>query len=491
LGIIKKQSIQSTFYTYLGVGLGFLNSAILFPMLIDEEHLGMLYYLNSFTAIFAGLCSLGVPLIIIKLFPKLRDEKNSHSGFFSFVLLMTAIGILIGAIIYFSFGDWLISDKINDSNFHTFLIGFLILLVFRVASRNFDSYIRMLMNTVLGSFLENFLLKVVIFLALAVYWWIGGYDFVILFYIYVLALALPGIVSGAYVILNGETNLRLKYFRLATKNMAKEIWSLAGFGLLASLGGIVVLEIDRIMIGNMIDLSDIAIYSTSFFFGLFCSLPARGLKRISSVVLAEAWEKDDLQIIKDVYHKSSLNLFLIGVYLFLGVWMNIDYVFSLLPEAYSAGKTVILIIGIAQLFDLITGVNNEIITTSKYYKYTTYFLSILIVVAIVSNYLLIPIYGIEGAAAASFLSIVIFNLLKFIFLYRKLNYQPFNFKFLIIVLIGAFSYYGISTFLPVFENIYVGILITGSTLTIIYWIPVYFLKVSTDVNETIDKYIKK
>ena len=233
MGIIKKQSIQSTFYTYLGVGLGFLNSAILFPMLIDEEQLGMLYYLNSFTSIFAGLCSLGVPLIIIKLFPKLRNEKNSHSGFFSFVLLMSTVGILIGAIIYFSFGDWLISDKINLTDFSPFLVGFLVLLVFRVIARNFDSYIRMLMNTVLGSFLENFLLKAVIFFSLTVYWWIEGYDFIVLFYIYVLALALPGIVSGVYVIINGEANFRLKEFRQATINMSGEIWSLAGFGLLA------------------------------------------------------------------------------------------------------------------------------------------------------------------------------------------------------------------------------------------------------------------
>lgn len=491
MGIIKKQSIQSTLYTYLGVGLGFLNSAILFPRLLEEEHLGMLYYLNSFTAIFAGLCSLGVPLIVIKLFPKLRDEKGSHHGLFSFVLLMTLLGIILGVAIYFSLGDWLITDKSNIRDFSPFLIGFLVLLVFRVVSRNFDSYIRMLMNTVLGSFLENFLLKVIIFVSLAVCWWIKDYNFVILFYIYVLALALPGIVSVVYIIIKGEANLRLNEFRATTINMVNEIWSLAGFGLLATLGGIIVLEIDRVMIGNMIGPSEVAIYSTSFFFGLFCSIPARGLKRISTVILAEAWEKNDLQKVKDVYYKSSLNLFLFGVYLFLGVWLNIDYVLLLLPEVYSSGKMVILIIGIAQLIDLITGVNNEIITSSKYYKYTTYFISILIAVSVISNYLLIPIYGIDGAAVASLLSIVLFNLLKVTFLFRKLNYQPINFKFFLIILIGTLAYYGISIILPTFDNIYIAILITGSVLTLIYWVPVYLLKISSDVNETIDKFINK
>jgi O-antigen/teichoic acid export membrane protein len=491
LGIIKKQSIQSTIYNYLGVGLGFLNSAILLPILISEEQLGLLQFLNSSTSILAGLCTLGIPLISIKIFPRLRNDANAHNGYFSFLFLATLFGSIMGLAFYWGAGDWLISEKNNARFFTPFAITFSALLVLRVFAKNFDSFIRMLMNTVLGTFLENFLLKLVVFIALAYYWKINEYSFTILFFLYAFALSLPGIVSIIYIFIKGHFNLNLKAFNKASTGWRNEILTLSIYGFLGIFGSIIILEIDTIMVGNMLGLEHIAIYKTAFFFGLFCSIPARALRRISVVVLAEAWEKNDLETIKDVYHKSSLTLFLFGTYLFLGVWVNIDYVFQIIPASYAAGKMVILIIGMAQLVDLATGVNTEIIASSPYYKFATYFIAVLIVLVIALNYLLIPIFGIEGAATASLISLIIYNLLKFVFLQRKLNYQPLNYRILIIVLIAGFSLILTTSVLPTFENIYLGILITGSTLTLLYWIPAYLLKVSSDVNNTIDKFIKK
>jgi O-antigen/teichoic acid export membrane protein len=491
MGIIKKQSIQSTFYNYLGVGLGFLNSAILLPLLLSEEQVGLLFFLNSYTALFAGLCTLGIPLITIKIFPRLRDEDHDHNGFFSFLLFTTILGCLIGVSVFISTQDWLISEKNNASDFAPFAIAFVSLVVLRVFSKNFDSYIRMLMNTVLGTFLENFLLKLVVLIALAYYWLVNGYDFVILFYLYAFALAIPGIVSIGYVIIKGHVNLKLAAFNKVSRGWKKEILTLSIYGLLGTLGSIIILEIDTIMVSNMLGLKSAGIYKIAFFFGLFCSIPARALRRISVVVIAEAWEKNDLDTIKDVYHKSSLTLFLFGVYLFLGVWVNLDYVLQILPSAYADGKIVILIIGIAQLIDLVAGVNTEIIASSPYYKYTTYFIALLIVLVIILNYLLIPLYGINGAALASMLSLAAYNLLKFFFLKQKLNFQPINYKSLVIVIIAGFSLAVTTYSLPVLENIYMGILLTGSMLTVLFWIPVYFLKVSEDINQTIDKYLKK
>ena len=490
MGIIKKQSIQSTLYTYLGVGLGFLNTGVLLPLFLSPEKVGLLAFLSSFTNLFASVCTLGIPLITIKVFPKFRSEKDNNHGFFSFVLIMTLIGALIGLLFFFLFENHLFSEKNTAQQFQPFIYGFVILFILRLVFRNFDSLIRMLLNTVLGSFLENFALKLIITITLGIYWWVNGYSFVILFYIYVFALAFPGIISTLYLLSKGHFNFKIKKFKTKASSLYRDIATLGLFGLLGTLGGIVVLEVDRIMISNMLGLEHTAVYSIAFFFGLFCTVPAKALKRIASVVIAEAWEKGDVQTIKEVYHKSSLNLFLFGVYLFLGIWMNIDYVLQILPETYSNGKVVILIIGTAQLIDLITGVNTEIIGTSKHYKYITYFISILIVLVVISNFFLIPIYGINGAALASLLSIIVFNLMKFIFLYRVLNYQPLNYKFFFILLIAGLASTIVYYALPTFQNIYLGILITGSTLTVVYWIPVYLLKVSSDVNETIDKYLK-
>lgn len=491
MGIIKQQSIQSSIYNYIGVGLGFLNSAILLPLLLSEEQLGMLSFLNSLSSIIAALCTLGTPLVTLKLFPHYRNASNQNNGFFSYTLIMTLTGAFLGIIGYWLSQDYLLSDNNSAKGYTPFVLGFSAILIFRIVFRNFDGYIRMLFNTVLGSFLENLLLKLCIFIALAIYWWLNGYDYSILFYLYSFALSLPGIVSIVYLALAKDKSLNLSLFMSASKGLGKEILSISVYGLLGTLGVLVVVEIDAVMIGNMLSLEHTAIYKTSFFFGTFCSIPSRALKRISVVMASEAWKNNDLESIKKLYQKSSLNLFLFGTYLFLGVWINLDYVYEILPDAYASGRMVILIIGVSQLFDLITGVNSEIISSSKHYKFTTYFICLLIILAISFNYLLIPSLGIDGAALASLLSIIIYNISKLIFLYWKIKIQPFTISILKIIGIACICFLIPDNILPQLENIYLGILIKGGLLTILFWTLAYFLKVSEDINQTIDKTLKK
>ena len=43
------------------------------------------------------------------------------------------------------------------------------------------------------------------------------------------------------------------------------------------------------------------IYYTLFYYGIFVSIPARPLKRISTAVLAEAWKNNDILKKKNLY----------------------------------------------------------------------------------------------------------------------------------------------------------------------------------------------
>ena len=57
--------------------------------------------------------------------------------------------------------------------------------------------------------------------------------------------------------------------------------------------GSVVIYIDQLMINNMISLSAVGVYGTFFFAARLLVIPSRGINRISVVVLAESWKRDD------------------------------------------------------------------------------------------------------------------------------------------------------------------------------------------------------
>ena len=79
-------------------------------------------------------------------------------------------------------------------------------------------------------------------------------------------------------------------------------------------------------------------------------------------------------------------------------------------DSYSTGIFVVFTIGISKYFDLILGNNNAIIFNSKYYKAVLFLGLLLAFLAISLNMIFIPIYGINGAAIATLISITLYSL---------------------------------------------------------------------------------
>jgi O-antigen/teichoic acid export membrane protein len=239
-----------------------------------------------------------------------------------------------------------------------------------------------------------------------------------------------------------------------------------------------------LMIGALLDLEQVAFYTLAFYIGSVIKVPGKSIVSISVPLLAKAWEEQNFKQIQTIYSKSSINQLIVGGLFFLCVWINIDAVFSILPEKFSHGKWVVLYIGLAQLFNVASGVNGSIIVNSKYYKYDLITNILLVIFTVISNYILIPKYGINGAAMATALSVFLFNLIRLILIKVKMGLQPFSLKTLYTVLI-LLGVYGISIYLPLSGNLYVDI-IWKTFVVVAIFIPLLLaLELSEDINKMV------
>jgi O-antigen/teichoic acid export membrane protein len=143
---------------------------------------------------------------------------------------------------------------------------------------------------------------------------------------------------------------------------------------------------------------DVGVYEPMFLFGVIVSIPSKHLRNASVSKISEFVAKNDLKELGILYKRLGTNMLLIGGGLFLGILVNMAFIYSLLPSDYGNTYYVVLFIGIAQLIDMITSVNFEIIASSKLYRYNTYIVVFSILIAILFNIVFIPLYGIEGAA---------------------------------------------------------------------------------------------
>jgi O-antigen/teichoic acid export membrane protein len=211
---------------------------------------------------------------------------------------------------------------------------------------------------------------------------------------------------------------------------------------LATAASTLIMKIDSIMVSSMISLEANAIYTIAFSMALVIELPRRAISQVVMPVVADHFAKDNLSEINVLYKQVSNRQLYVCILLFIGIWANIDAIYAFVPnkEIYISGKWVVFLIGLGKLFDVAFSINSEILVFSKYYRFNLILTITMSALIIALNYLMIPIYGIEGAAGASAIVMLLFNLVKYLFLKRKLRLEPFSKETLKILGVGILTF---------------------------------------------------
>lgn len=488
MGEIGRQTIKGLGYIYIGVLVGFVTTALIFPHVLKTEEIGVLSLLVSYSQLIAVAGNLGFVSVVTRLFPYFKDRDQQHNGMVFLILVVSVLGFFISGVIYYFIEILFIAPNVDNQLFTQYSWYVYPLSLFTILFSQFDAYSRALGNAVTGSLIKEVSQRLLILLS------IGGYvllplvqysEFVAM---YVGAFCSSGLLIILFLIKKGEffVRPRLKFLR---KNLRKVMVSVSVFGILGGFGNVVVQRVDSIMISNYLDLSLTGIYTTTFFFGAVILIPSRALNRISSTIIAQALKDKDLKRIDSVYKKSSLNQFILGVLCFVGIWGNIDNCFQILPKEFEAGKYVIFFIGLANVINLSVGVNFQLIQLSKFYRYVTYFLLVFCGLVVVTNLIFIPTFGITGAALASFASVSTYCLIRLIFIYRKFGIQPYQLKHIWVALVGVLSLL-INYFLPVQDWFVFDIALRSLVMASFFTVLVWALKLSPEFNAFTLKYLR-
>lgn len=491
MGIIQKQSTQTTIVAYTGIIIGFIGTALIRPKILTEGEIGLLQLMLNVTALFSGVFTLGTNLTTLRMIPHFKTEDGRHRGFMTFSLIVGLIGSII-AIPVFMGTEWFFFQN-RDGGFHGFdyntgfYVGILMVIIARIFQNILDAYLRVNHQSVLGVFSESIILKTLPIFGLALYF-LELIDFQQLIYFNMGIFLFPVLLSVIYL-----RKMNARFFVKPgpyTKNEKKEISGTSTIGLFEILSAGIILYIDTIMLQWLLGEEAVGVYSTLFFFGLVVGVPARALSRVAIVSVSEAFQRNDIDEIQTVYRKSSQTLLVIGGFIFLGIWGNRYSVGGYLEGGFAEALYVMFFIGMAQLVSVVTSINYQIIAVSRHYYFNLFTSFLYVLLLIITNYFFIKTYGIVGAAVGSLVSIAITNAIRFVFLKLKYGLNPFSFSTIkTILLIGAVLL--LIEFIPNVENIYLNLLIKGSITTVIFVPLVYFMKCSEDLNGMIDKVLQR
>lgn len=487
MGIIAKQTLRGSALTYAGIGIGFLTAGILFPKFLSKEEIGVLYLLLKYALLFSFFANLGFNAVTLKLFPFYRNPDNNHNNFFSLKIFVNLIGFSLFCCAYYFFKPYLIERNVEQSKL---FVDYLYLLVPFVAIymifNALDTYNRVLYNAIQGTFLRDFVQRLIILVIIGIF--IVGYlNFTGFLHAYVFALIVPIIGMLYFLAKKKELSFSFKGISL-TKTQKNEMISVGAFGLFSGIAPILVSTIDTLMVNDYLGSEKTGVYATMIFFSTVIIAPSKALTRISTPIVADAWKENNLRKIDDIHKRSSINQVLFSALVFLGIWANMDNLFEIIPE-FEEGKYVVFYLGIASLANMSLGMNHIILSTSHHYKYQTVFVILLSVTVVVSNIIFIPMLGLNGAAIATLVSALLVNFLKWGFVYIKLKTQPFSLKTIVLISIIIVTYLA-QDLLPKLHFI-IDIALRSTIITSVFIGACYFLKVSDDLNRQIEKITNK
>ena len=487
MGIIKRQTIQGTIFTYAGIIVGFVTMGLLLPKVLTPDQNGLIGLLIGLSIILTQFSNLGINGAGGRYFPYFRNYDQGHGGFLLLASIISLGGFAISVLMLWLFRPYIVTENAEKSALFVQYYYLLIPLTFFTLFFNvFDNYAKLLYDSVTGTFLQQFLQRFLLLLAVIIYW-IGWITFPVLLAFWMGSYFMQMALMVVKVVRDGHFTLNPRQLRL-TPELRRELFRYASLTLLTGLSSQMILHIDKILVNDMLGLAQTGIYSISANFGAVIAAPATMLYKVSGVIIADSWKANDLSNIATIYRKSCLNQLIIGTLVFVGIAANLPSVFEVLPEGYEAGYYVILWIGLGKLIDMATGVNGMILATSRYYAYDSLFFILMVVVTIATTRTLIPIFGLEGAAIGAAIATALFNGARTGFVWYKFGLQPFSWRNAAVLGVGGLVWLVAVQAPYLSETIWLvglDVALRSAFITITFGGLIYVSKISPDINQLV------
>jgi O-antigen/teichoic acid export membrane protein len=483
MGIIQKQSIQSSVVIMIGFAIGAVNIVLIAPKVLTAEQIGLTRIITDAGITLATMCTFGSFPVINKFFPFYKNYLNPEKNDLPLITLLVCLfGFLIMCTVGFAMKDLIVRKFSGKSPLfveysylvYPFAFSMLIFLWLENFSWSFKKgVISNTLKEVVVRIVFTFLLVMMAFQLINLNQLLNAF---LLSYLIPAALLFVVIRRTKQFQFNAtlsSVTLRLKGRMI---NFGLFVFGAQFLNLLSRTVDTFILSAK-----SSRGLSDAAVFTIATYVVTLMEVPQRSINAITIPVLAESWKNKDMKNINHIYSKSVSNLLIIGLTMFSVIWLNVHNLGSYLGKDFTGIEIVVLLMGVGKLIDLGTGANSQIIGTSNYWRVDFTTNVIYTILALPLNYVLISKYGLIGAAYSSLISLTFYNVMRFGFLWYKFKMQPYSLTHLLVIVIAvvstAITYYLPKNASPVFDTIF------RTTVFMAIFVPViYFTKISEEIN---------
>jgi len=410
--ILKKSSI-SLLLKIIGSLLGYV-----FLLLVTRNsgasswgiYILFLSVLNI-SSIFArlGLDTLTLKLVSASNFI-VHQIKSIYFSSFRLVLLFS---IIVSSLLFF------VSQSVSSLIFHTSSLAFIIkwialilpLFALICVNENFFRGLKMIKEFAFFQRTAKMLCSVIFFLVF--YFGFGMKDSQTVVLSYISALIVIFLVSTLLVsriISVGNFSTFLKSNEMLKQSMPM---------MMSSSVLLIMSWADSLMIGSFIGEYEVGIYNVAVKVALLISFTLGAVNSISAPKISQAYNNNQILKFKNIVIQATKTIFYSSLPAIGIIFIFPEFLLSFFGKEFILAKSALLILAFSQVINAMSGSVGIILNMTGKEKVFRNILIIALLINISFNLLLIPRYGIEGAAIASASSLVFWNLYSVFYVYRK------------------------------------------------------------------------
>lgn len=413
MGVIAKQSIRGTIVTYLGIAVGFVTTFFVLTRFLTSEEIGLARVLVDAATLFIGLAQLGTNSSIIRFYPYFHDGDEDH-GFFFWAMIVPLIGFILFALIYWAcyapLSTWFGEKSPLFVDYYYFVLPLAFFMLYQSICENTCN---VLMHIVVPRAVRELVVRIGL---LALY---------LLYAFRVLSLdgfviglcvnyAIAAIINLCYFFSLQPIRLRPDWdFLRANPALVRRYLVYTGFLIVSAVTGTMAPTLSSFFVTAKMGLGSTGVFAIATYMAVMVSVPYRSVTAIAAPQLAKAIKEQNIDECSRLIRQVTGNLLLIGGFILLVIWFNIDLIYQILPNGttYASARSVVLILGVSQLILATFTICLTALNYSRYYAFSLLLSLLLTVSAILLNNYLVPLYGMDGAALSNLISYGMYFLL--------------------------------------------------------------------------------
>ena len=423
MGIIARQSIKGALANYLGVAIGFFVQFFVVTKYLTTEEVGLTRVLVDAAMLFSSLAQFGTNSSIVKFFPHFNDGRRNH-GIFGWSLLLPAIGFALMALVLLLFRGPLLTVYAEKSPLLADYFYLLPMLTFfALYTAVFETNASVLMRITVPKLVREVGIRLFNLAAYLLY----GFHLISLdlfVWLFCGSYALAMLLNLFYLLKISSFDLGI--FKLdrafLNRDRVKEMLRYSLYMTVMVLAGNIPL-FNSLFLGAKAGLALTGVYTIASYVANVVEVPYRSLGAISRPVVAAAVKEDNWTEVNRLGRQVSLHQMLVSLIIFYLIWINIDALFAVIPNGadYVGGVGVVLLLGLAKVVNSSLSIATDILNYSRHYFWGLPFIVLLTASAIAFNSTLIGPMGISGAACATLLAYIVYNIVLLLFIGRRLK----------------------------------------------------------------------